>query len=228
MRIAPVGKHLVQAYAIKLGPTRDRGHSLGFRDIAKRQEKRVQIVLFYRCIDVFSGFRGVLKRLQWSKVRITKFSRFLRVITLGRLLYGLILLGAGLAIFKVIGKNPTSGMLRLIDQWHIDSHFYYIHWLLQKVSMLSRGLLSLLAVENFSYSVLAFVEAAALVLRKRWAYWLVIGDTASMIPIEIFQICKEFGWINLILLGYYFPTVVYLFFSVKKTAAGNNLQRIIK
>lgn len=146
----------------------------------------------------------------------TKLNHFMRVIALGRLIYGLILLGAGLAIFNVIGKNLTSEMLRLIDHWHIDSHLYYLHWLLQKVSTVSQGLLILLAVGNFLYAALAFVEAAGLIFGKRWAYWLVIVDTASFIPIEIYQICKEFGWINLILLGYYFATVVYLLFQLKK------------
>ena len=143
-------------------------------------------------------------------------NHFMRVIAVGRLLYGLILLAAGFAIFNLIGKNLAAEMLRLIDTWHIDSYLYYIHWLLQKVSTVSQGLLILLAVGNFLYSVLAFVEAAGLVLGKRWAYWLVIVDTASFIPIEIFQICKEFGWVKLILLGYYFATVVYLFFQSKK------------
>jgi uncharacterized membrane protein (DUF2068 family) len=107
-------------------------------------------------------------------------------------------------------------MLRLINEWRIDEHLYYVHWLLQKVSTVSQGTLVLLAIGNLLYSALAFMEAAGLVLGKRWAYWLVIVDTASFIPIEFYQIIKEFGWVNLVLLVYYFATLIYLFFSVKK------------
>jgi uncharacterized membrane protein (DUF2068 family) len=116
----------------------------------------------------------------------------------------------------LLGKNIGVEMLRLINQWQINSHLYYVHWLLQKVSTVSQGMLVLLAVGNFLYAVLAFIEAGGLLLGKRWTYWLVIVDTASFIPLEIYQIIKEFGWINLILLVYYFATVVYLLFQLKK------------
>ena len=140
----------------------------------------------------------------------------MRLISLGRLVYGLILLGAGIAIFNLLGKNLSDEMLRLINQWHIDTHLHYIHWLLQKVSTVSQGLLVLLIIGNFLYAALAFLEAAGLVFGKRWAYWLVIVDTASIIPIESYQLIKQFGWINLVLLAYYFATVAYLFFQLKK------------
>jgi uncharacterized membrane protein (DUF2068 family) len=139
----------------------------------------------------------------------------MRVIAAGRLIYGLILFGAGLAIFDLIEKNLTAELLSLINRWHIDSHLYYVHWLLQKAPDLSHGLLVLLTVANFFYAGLAFIEAAGLWLGKRWAYWLVIGDTASFIPVETYQLCKHFGWINLVLLLYYLTTVIYLLLKIK-------------
>lgn len=99
-----------------------------------------------------------------------KNNHFMRVIALGRLIYGMILLGAGVAVFNLLGKNLGAEMLRLINQWHLDAHLYYVHWLLQKVATVSNGLLLLLAMGNFLYSVLAFTEAVGLVFGKRWAY----------------------------------------------------------
>jgi uncharacterized membrane protein (DUF2068 family) len=149
-------------------------------------------------------------------------NHFMRVIAAGRLIYGLILLGAGLAIFDLIGKNLTAELLSLINRWHIGAHLYYVHWLLQKAPDLSHGLLVLLTVANFFYAALAFIEAAGLASGKRWAYWLVIGDTASFIPVETYQLCKQFGWINLALLLYYLVTVVYLFLKIKSVPRRNS------
>jgi uncharacterized membrane protein (DUF2068 family) len=145
-----------------------------------------------------------------------KSNHFMRIIALGRLVYGLILLGAGFAIFNLLGKNLAAEMLRLLNQWHIEAHLYYVHWLLQKVSTVNQGWLVLFAIGNFLYSALAFIEAIGLVMGKRWAYWLVIADTASFIPIETCQLFKEFGWINLILLIYYSATVTYLFVQLRR------------
>ena len=77
-----------------------------------------------------------------------KSNHFLRVIALGRLIYGLILLVTGVAVFNLLGKNLGAEMLRLINQWHLDAHLYYVHWWLQKISTVSHSLLLLLAIGN--------------------------------------------------------------------------------
>jgi uncharacterized membrane protein (DUF2068 family) len=137
-------------------------------------------------------------------------SRWMKVIAAGRFVYGAVLLAAGLTIFNLIGKNLAVEILNLIKACHLDTHVYYVHWLLQKVGSISHGLLVLLAVANFFYAALAFTEGTGLLFGKRWAYWLVIADTASFIPVEIYQLCVAFGWINLGLLMFYIVSVVYL------------------
>jgi uncharacterized membrane protein (DUF2068 family) len=145
----------------------------------------------------------------------------MRIIALGRLIYGIVLLGVGLAAFDLIGKNLAAEVLKLIARWHIDTHLYYVHWLLQKVFSLNHSLLVLLAFANFFYAALAFVETGGLLLGKRWAYWLVILDMASFIPVETYQLCKEFSWINLILLLYFIAAAIYLLAEIRRLPRGN-------
>jgi uncharacterized membrane protein (DUF2068 family) len=154
-----------------------------------------------------------------AKTLQNKGNHFMRVIALGRFIYGLVLLVAGLAISNLLGKNLSAELLGLMSKCHIDTHLYYVHWLLQKVSTVSHNLLILLTVANFFYAALAFVESAGLKFGKRWAYWLVIVDTASFIPIETYQLCKQFGWLNLILLLYYLATTIYLMSELQRTRA---------
>jgi uncharacterized membrane protein (DUF2068 family) len=132
------------------------------------------------------------------------------LIAVGRLGYGIILLVVGVAIFNLIGKNLGSELSGLISRWHLGSHVYYVHWLLQKVSNVSPRLLMVLLAGNFIYAALAFIEAAGLGMGRRWAYWLVIFDTASFIPIEVYQLYAGFSWINLGLLIFYIASVIYL------------------
>ena len=131
----------------------------------------------------------------------------MRVIALGRFLYGIVLLGLGLTIFNLIGKNLADELLALVNKLHISSHVYYVHWLLQKISTVSVGFLVLITVVNFFYAALAFVEALGLTLGKRWCYWLVIWDTASFLPVETYQLIKAFDWVNFMLFMYYLTTV---------------------
>jgi uncharacterized membrane protein (DUF2068 family) len=135
---------------------------------------------------------------------------WMRLVAAGRFLYGFILLAVGLTIFNLIGKNLSAEFLKLIAKWHIDAHLFYVHWLLQKISTVNDGFLVLLTVGNFIYAALAFIEGAGLLCDKRWAFWLVILDTASFIPIEFHQLYKGFSWINFALLLFYIATVIYL------------------
>jgi uncharacterized membrane protein (DUF2068 family) len=136
--------------------------------------------------------------------------RWMLLIAMGRLGYGIILLLVGVAILNLIGKNLDSELSGLISRWHLGSHIYYVHWLLQKASNVSPELLMVLMAGNFIYAALAFIEAAGLAMGRRWAYWLVIFDTASFIPIEIYQLYAGFSWSNLGLLTFYIASVIYL------------------
>jgi len=138
------------------------------------------------------------------------------LISISRFIYGLVLLVAGIAIFNLIGKNLSSELSSLIQRWHLGGHVYYVHWLMQKTSTVSQTLLWILAVGNLFYAALAFVEAGGLAFTQRWAYWLVILDTASFIPIEIYQLHEGFSWINSGLLMFYIFSMIYLLFQLIK------------
>jgi uncharacterized membrane protein (DUF2068 family) len=141
---------------------------------------------------------------------------WMRLVAVGRFIYGVVLLAAGLTIFILIGKDLTAGLSKLINKWHLDAHLVYIHWLMKRIPDVSHGLLVLLTVMTFFYAALAFIEGLGLMAGKRWAYWLVIWDTASFIPVEIFRLCKEFGWINFGLLLFYTATVIYLLLQIAR------------
>jgi uncharacterized membrane protein (DUF2068 family) len=149
-------------------------------------------------------------------------NHFMRVIAVGRFLYGIVLLGLGLTIFNLIGKNLADELLALVNKLHISSHIYYVHWLLQKVATVGVGFLILITIVNFFYAALAFIEALGLAFGKRWSYWLVIWDTASFLPIETHQLYKAFDWINFILLLYYLTTVIYLLWKLKQVPNTSN------
>jgi uncharacterized membrane protein (DUF2068 family) len=49
----------------------------------------------------------------------------------------------------------------------------------------------LASIASFSYAALFLTEGTGLLMRKRWAEWLTIIATASLIPFEIYAIVKE-------------------------------------
>jgi uncharacterized membrane protein (DUF2068 family) len=141
------------------------------------------------------------------------------VIAAGKFIYGVLLVSVGLGVFNLVGKNLGDELWHLINRWHIDTHLYYVSWLIHKVSNISNSQLILLTQINFIYAALSFIEAFGLAFEKRWAKWLAIVDTSTFIPMEIYQLYHAYNWINLLLLLAYVLTVCYLIKRLRQTPA---------
>ena len=101
---------------------------------------------------------------------------------------------------NLIGKNLATELWRLTERWNIDFHNHYIQMLYHQANELDGKRLIFFTAITFAYAALFFVEGIGLILGKYWAQWLVIIDTASFIPGEIFYLARQFSWFNTFLL----------------------------
>jgi uncharacterized membrane protein (DUF2068 family) len=69
----------------------------------------------------------------------------------------------------------------------------------------------------FVYAALFLTEGAGLMMRKRWAHWLTIIATATLIPFEIYEIAKEATALKIGTLIINIAVVAYLIRKLKRT-----------
>jgi uncharacterized membrane protein (DUF2068 family) len=67
----------------------------------------------------------------------------------------------------------------------------YVDTLLVKLSLMSKQTIDEFAIGSFVYSVLLLVEGVGLCLRKRWAEFLTVGITASLLPFEFYELAHR-------------------------------------
>ncbi len=67
------------------------------------------------------------------------------------------------------------------------------------------------AVGTLVYSLFAWVEGVGLMFRIPWAGWLSIGESAFFIPIEIFELNRNFTWFVFVILILNIFMVWYLY-----------------
>jgi len=67
-----------------------------------------------------------------------------------------------------------------------------------------------LAFAAFAYAVLMGTEGVGLYLRRPWARWFTVGATASLIPIELYEIIREARPLRIMILAVNVAVVVYL------------------
>lgn len=137
-------------------------------------------------------------------------SRGLWLIAGFKLFKGLALLAVGIGALKLLHKDVAAELQNWIDLIRVDPDNFYLHKLLMKISLLDDRKLKQLSVGTFIYSALLLTEGIGLGLQQRWAEYFTIVITASLIPLEVYEIVKQVSPAKIILLLINIAVVVYL------------------
>jgi uncharacterized membrane protein (DUF2068 family) len=146
-----------------------------------------------------------------------KGSRGLLLIAAFKLIKGLALLALGIGALKMLHKDVAAEIGQWIDVLRVDPHNHYIQMLLDKLGMVDDRKLKALSIGTFFYSALFLTEGVGLALRKRWAEYLTIISTASLLPLEVYEIVKRASAPKVVVLLANIAIVVYLVLEVRRT-----------
>jgi len=142
--------------------------------------------------------------------------RGLRLIAAFKLLKGLALLALGIGVLNLLHKDVEAIAVHWINVFQVDPHSHYLQKLLEKLSILDDKRLKELSVGTFFYSALFMTEGIGLALGKRWAEYLTIVSTASLLPIELYEIAKHTTIGKVAALAINLAVVAYLIFELRR------------
>jgi uncharacterized membrane protein (DUF2068 family) len=103
-----------------------------------------------------------------------------------------------------------------LDLLRIDPHNHYIHLLLEKIGKIDAHKLRQLRAGTFFYATLFLIEGTGLALRQRWAEYVTIISTSSLIPIEVYELLKQYSAAKVAFLLINVVVVVYLVFELRR------------
>ena len=146
-----------------------------------------------------------------------KGSRGLLLIAAFKLIKGLGLLALGIGALRLLHKDVAAEIAQWLDVLRVDPHNHYIQKLLEKLGMVDDRKLKALSIGTFFYSALFLTEGVGLALRKRWAEYLTIISTASLLPLEVYEIAKGASPAKILVLLANIAIVVYLVIEVRRT-----------
>jgi uncharacterized membrane protein (DUF2068 family) len=146
-----------------------------------------------------------------------KGSRGLLLIAAFKLIKGLALLALGIGALKLLHKDVAAEVAQWVDILRVDPHNHYIQKLIEKLGRVDDQKLKALSIGTFFYSALFLTEGAGLALRKRWAEYLTIVSTASLLPLEVYEISKHTDAARIVVLLVNIAIVVYLVMEVRRT-----------
>ena len=143
-------------------------------------------------------------------------SRGLLLIAAFKLLKGVFLLAIAFGARHMLSQDLSGDAEHVLDLLRIDPHNHYIHLLLEKIAKIDAHKLRQLRAGTFFYATLFLIEGTGLALRQRWAEYVTIVSTSSLIPIEIYELLKEYSPAKIAFLFINIIVVIYLVFELRR------------
>src|SRR6266481_8928685 len=149
-----------------------------------------------------------------------KKHRGLMAIAALKFVNGFGLLAIGLGALHYLHGDIEKDVAHWMELLRADPHNRYLLWLLEKLSNVDDRQLRQLSVGTFFYSALFLLEGTGLAMAKRWAEYLTIVTTASLMPLEMYEIYVRTTWPRVVVLLVNIVVVAYLVVELKRTKKG--------
>jgi uncharacterized membrane protein (DUF2068 family) len=146
-----------------------------------------------------------------------KKHRGLMAIAALKFVNGIGLLAIGLGALHYLHGDIEKDVAHWMDLLRADPHNRYLLWLLEKLSNVDDRRLRQLSVGTFFYSALFLLEGTGLAMAKRWAEYLTIITTASLMPLEIYEIYVRTTVPRIVVLLVNIVVVAYLVVELRRT-----------
>jgi uncharacterized membrane protein (DUF2068 family) len=140
----------------------------------------------------------------------------LLVIAVFKFVKGALLLTLAFGALSLLHKDVASEVEHWLDQLRIDPDNEFIGTLLSKLQLVHTKELKEMSTLGAGYAVLFLVEGTGLLFRKRWAEWLTIVATSSLMPLEVYELIKEFTVVRLLVVLVNAAVVLFLIYRVRQ------------
>lgn len=133
-----------------------------------------------------------------------------------KLLEATALFFVAIGLHRYLHRDISEPILHWVRVLRMDPDNHYIHLFLTKALSISPKQIRELSLGSFIYSGLRLIEGIGLVMRKRWAEYLVVIITAVFIPLEIYELFHRFTPIRCGVLLANVAIVLYLARNLRK------------
>lgn len=133
-----------------------------------------------------------------------------------KLLQGLLLIVAASELLKAVNYDLEAMLSQWVKALHFDPGNRYVTSLLQKAGLVDDRTLKHLSWLTFAYGAVFMVEGTGLLLKQRWAEYLTVVITLSLIPLEVHELAKHFTALKLVILVVNIAIAIYLIVMIRR------------
>ncbi len=141
--------------------------------------------------------------------------RMLRLIAVFKFVKAALLIALGIGALKVLHKDLATVLENGITALKLDPGERLFDAALGKAASISPDQIKEIGFGSFLYASLFLAEGTGLWLRKRWGEWFTVIITSSLVPVEIYEICRHFSIVKVIVLMLNLAIVAYLIYHIR-------------
>ncbi|GAC1474922.1 MAG: hypothetical protein NVSMB9_26250 [Isosphaeraceae bacterium] len=128
----------------------------------------------------------------------------------------LVLMAAGLYVFRLVPEDAAGSLLRLAEKVRLDPDNHVVHSAVARLSGMEERRLEAIGVGIVLYGLLYVVQGVGLLLQRRWAEYLVVVTTGFLIPFETFEVARRGGPLRVVVLLVNLGIVAYLVLQLRR------------
>jgi len=140
----------------------------------------------------------------------------LRVVALFEGAKGALVLVAGCGLLSFIHKDLHEAAIQLVEHVHLNPARHYPRIFIDLTENITDSQLWAMAAAALIYSLVRFVEAAGLWMKKKWAEWFGVLTGGLYIPLEVFEITLGVTWPKVSVLAVNIGVVFYLLIELNR------------
>jgi len=145
----------------------------------------------------------------------SKSDKVLALIAIFKLLKSILLLGAGVAALQILRPTVSAAIQNWADTIAFRIENDAAQRFLASIAQLTPRRAAALGLAAFAYGALFAVEGIGLWLGKRWAEYLTVIATGSLIPFEIYEMIRKLSPSRLLALILNVAVVIYLIYRIR-------------
>ncbi|HEX9262948.1 MAG TPA: DUF2127 domain-containing protein [Candidatus Binatia bacterium] len=139
-----------------------------------------------------------------------KSDNWVRLIAIFKLVKGVLLLIVGISAATLLYRNTTEQFFHWTALLSLRQENRYVRRFLSWIVGFNRRDLRFFEVSTFVYAALLMTEGVGLLMLKRWAEYLTVVITASLIPLELLSDVRRFSTAKTLILFLNVAAVWYL------------------
>ena len=140
----------------------------------------------------------------------------LRLIAIFKLCKAALLIAVGVSVLKLVHNGSSEALEQWVATLALRPGAHYLDAAVSKIASIPPNRLKDVGFGSFVYAALFLTEGTGLWLRKPWAEWFTTIMTASLIPIELYEIIHHPTLTKVGILVINVAIVVYLVLQIRK------------